>query len=56
MYPDLPRGNMEYDPTTKAALTFIFDTTKMNKILGIKLKTMEETTKDVLEDFKQRGW
>jgi hypothetical protein len=55
IYPDLPRGNTEYDATQVVHMASL-DTTKMDNILGIKIKTMAETTKDVLEDFKNRGW
>lgn len=34
----------------------VYDTEKRDNILQIKVRTMEETTKDALEDFKRRGW
>ena len=33
-----------------------YDTKKEEKLLGIKFKDIEEATRDILEDFKNRGW
>ncbi|KAF9077902.1 hypothetical protein BDP27DRAFT_1310382 [Rhodocollybia butyracea] len=33
-----------------------FDSGKSKAVLGIKYKSLEETTKDSLADFKKRGW
>lgn len=33
-----------------------YNTEKEKGILGIKFKTLEETTRDTLEDFAARGW
>lgn len=29
---------------------------KQGRLLGLKLRTKEETTRDILEDFARRGW
>jgi len=55
IYPDLPKGNPKYD-ASKAAHFSKFDSTKKDKIFGFKARTIAETTKDCLEDFKKRGW
>ena len=55
LYPKLPAGNTEYDPS-KAFYVQMFDTAKVNKILKIKFHSKEETTKDTLEEFKAKGW
>ncbi|KAF8808073.1 NAD(P)-binding protein [Phlegmacium glaucopus] len=34
----------------------VYDTSKQQRILGIKFKSKVETTKDILEDFAKRGW
>jgi len=55
IYENLSKGNTSYDP--KKHLCFVkYNAAKADKILGIKYKTMEETTKDQLADFKSRGW
>jgi hypothetical protein len=40
----------------KTSLTPRFDTSKSSAVFGVKYRTMEETTKDMLNDFKARGW
>jgi hypothetical protein len=34
----------------------IYDTAKANRILGLKYRTIEETTRDTLADYEARGW
>ncbi len=53
--PTLSAGNTSYDPS-KAKFASKFDNTRAKTVLGIKFRTVEETTKDTLEDFKARGW
>lgn len=55
IYPDLPKGNTSYKKSDAVHLVS-YDTEKKDRILQIKARTMEETTKDTLEDFKKRGW
>ncbi|RPD61332.1 NAD(P)-binding protein [Lentinus tigrinus ALCF2SS1-6] len=55
LYPKLPAGNTSYDPA-KAVHMISFDASKERKLLGIKYHTMEEMTRDTLEDFIKRGW
>ena len=33
-----------------------YDTSKEERILGIKYRTMADTTRDTLEDIARRGW
>ncbi|KAI0681948.1 NAD(P)-binding protein [Cerioporus squamosus] len=54
-YPNLPAGNTEYDPA-KATHFICYAPEKQQRLLGIKFRTLEETTKDTLDDFKARGW
>ena len=51
----LPAGNTSYDPT-KANHLIRYAPEKQQKLLGTKFRTLEETTKDTLDDFKARGW
>ncbi|KAI8986793.1 NAD(P)-binding protein [Trametes punicea] len=51
----LPAGNTSYDPQKTVHLVR-YAPDKERRLLGIKFRTMEETTKDTLEDFKARGW
>ena len=55
LYPKLPAGNTSYDPA-KAVHMLSYDTSKERRLFGIKYHTVEETTKDMLEDFVKRGW
>ena len=51
----LPAGNTSYDPT-KAVHLLRYDNRKGIATLGIKYRSIEEVTRDSLEDFKARGW
>ncbi|CCM04250.1 uncharacterized protein FIBRA_06417 [Fibroporia radiculosa] len=51
----LPAGDESYDPTSVTHM-IQFDTSKATRIFGLKLRTLEESTRDMIEDFKARGW
>ncbi|OSD07838.1 NAD-P-binding protein [Trametes coccinea BRFM310] len=51
----LPAGNKSYDPT-KAVHLIQYSPDKERRILGIQFRSLEETTKDTIDDFKARGW
>ncbi|KAJ2973760.1 hypothetical protein NUW54_g12004 [Trametes sanguinea] len=51
----LPAGNKSYDPT-KVVHLIQYSPDKERRILGIQFRSLEETTKDTIEDFKARGW
>ncbi|TBU27344.1 NAD(P)-binding protein [Dichomitus squalens] len=51
----LPAGNTSYDPS-KAVYMISHDNRKGVETLGMKYHTIDETTRDSLEDFKARGW
>ncbi|KAI0807632.1 NAD(P)-binding protein [Fomes fomentarius] len=55
LYPQLPAGNTAYDPA-KATHYIQYMPDKQQRLLGVPFRTLEETTKDTLEDFKARGW
>ena len=51
----LPAGNTAYDPAT--AVHFIrYDVAKADKLFGIKYISIQQSTKDILDDFKARKW
>ncbi|KAI0342095.1 NAD-P-binding protein [Trametopsis cervina] len=52
----LPAGNPDAD-LSKAVYQMRYSSEKAARILGItKYRTMEETTRDILAEFKKRGW
>ncbi|OJT14835.1 hypothetical protein TRAPUB_8629 [Trametes pubescens] len=53
--PKLPAGNTAYDPS-KATHLFQYAPEKERRLLGVPFRTLEQTTKDILDDFKARGW
>ncbi|KAI0827004.1 NAD-P-binding protein [Trametes gibbosa] len=53
--PSLPAGNTSYD-RSKAIFPSTYDHSRAITTLGLKFRTIAETTKDTLEDFKARGW
>lgn len=55
VYPDTPAGDESYDPA-KAVHLIKYDVAKADKILGLKYRSIEESTKDMVDDFKSRDW
>ena len=55
LYPKLPAGTTSYDPS-KAVHFISYDTSKERKLFSIKFHTIEESTKDMLDEFTKRGW
>lgn len=53
--PGVPPGNESYRPE-EAVHLIQYNTSLATKLLGIQYRTKEETTKDILEDFKEKGW
>ncbi|KAI0827010.1 NAD-P-binding protein [Trametes gibbosa] len=53
--PKVPAGNTAYDPA-KAEHFFQYAPEKERKILGVPFRTLEQTTKDTLDDLRARGW
>jgi len=51
----LSKGVSNYDPSKVTHYRY-YSTEKREKILGIKVKSKEESTRDTLADFKARGW
>ncbi|TFK23744.1 D-lactaldehyde dehydrogenase [Coprinopsis marcescibilis] len=43
-------------PDVKRVYSIRYDTAKEQEIYGLKYKSKEETTKDILQDFAARGW
>jgi hypothetical protein len=52
--PSLPKGLEDGAKDVNVPLKYITD--KEQKVLGIKHRTQEETTRDLLDDFERRGW
>ncbi|KIP01586.1 hypothetical protein PHLGIDRAFT_131196 [Phlebiopsis gigantea 11061_1 CR5-6] len=53
--PSLPAGNTSYDSAT-AAFPVKYDTSKSERTLGIKYRTIKESTADTLNQFREKGW
>ncbi|KZT73630.1 NAD(P)-binding protein [Daedalea quercina L-15889] len=54
-YPQVPVGDETYHPATATHLT-TFDTSKADRLLGVKYRTLEDSTRDIIEQFKGKGW
>ncbi|KAH9930009.1 NAD(P)-binding protein [Fomitopsis serialis] len=54
-YPNVSPRDEAYNPA-KATHQIQYDTSKAAKVLGIKYHSIEEGTKDMVEDFKARDW
>ncbi|KAF9813505.1 hypothetical protein IEO21_05542 [Rhodonia placenta] len=50
-----PVSDDSYEPS-KAVHHILYDTTKAAKLLGLKYRSIKESTRDSIEDFKARGW
>ncbi|TRM58179.1 hypothetical protein BD626DRAFT_410903 [Schizophyllum amplum] len=53
-HPKLAKGAA--NPPTSTQVNVDYDTTTVTKDLGFTFMTMEQSTKDTLEDFEKRGW
>ncbi|KAG5719284.1 putative uncharacterized oxidoreductase [Termitomyces sp. T112] len=53
-HPNLPAGYPGAGATAKPPLSY--DTSKAQRILGLKYRTKVEVTRDTLADFEKRGW
>lgn len=53
--PKLPAGSSAYDPATAQHLT-LYGTHNVDSILGMKYHNMHDTTKAILDSFKEKGW
>ena len=51
----LPTGDASYD-SSKVVYSIRYETAKSDRILGLKYRGLEEATKDLVEQFKSRGW
>lgn len=53
--PGLPAGNTAYDLKTAVYHTY-FDNSKSKRLLDLEYRTIEETTRDSVAQFKEKGW
>ncbi|KAL6299273.1 NAD-P-binding protein [Sparassis latifolia] len=53
--PSTPAGNESYKPEEAVYVTN-YNTAKAAKLLGLQYHTLEESTRDMIADFKARGW
>ena len=44
------------DPQTPTVYHVAYVPDKEQRLLGVKFRTIEETAKDTLDEFKARGW
>ena len=51
----LPAGDASYD-AANAVYAMRFDASKSKKLLGLEYRTMEQTTKDIISQFQEKGW
>ena len=54
-HPSIPAGDETYDPE-KATHQTTFDTSKADRLLGLKYLSLDESTRDIIEQFKGKGW
>ena len=53
--PSLPAGDASID-LSSIRRDIVVDGAKAKKTLGIAYRTFEETSKDIIVDFEQKGW
>lgn len=51
----LTAGNKSYDPA-KAVYMLSYDASKAAKVFGIQYINMDECTRDILAQFREKGW
>ncbi|GJE97179.1 NAD(P)-binding protein [Phanerochaete sordida] len=53
--PSLPAGNTAYSSETAVYHT-CFDNGKSKRLLGMDYRTMDEATRDIIAQFREKGW
>ena len=53
-YSEIPKGTPGAGKDINWSI--IYDSSKVRDVLGLKFKSVEEATKDTIEDYKARGW
>jgi nucleoside-diphosphate-sugar epimerase len=56
LYPDIVKDKGVPGAGKDAVHKIQYKNEKSVEVLGLKYRTMEETTRDSIEDFKKRGW
>ena len=51
----IPAGDTSYDPS-KVVHYILYDTEKESQILGFNHRKLHETTRDMLDAFRSKGW
>ena len=52
----IPKGTPSATSQDDFTWTVTYDSSKVQRILGLKFRTKQELLADTLEDFKRRGW
>lgn len=52
--PEIPLGDTSYKSPEIYPLQY--DTSRGTRLLGIPFRTKEETTRDIIANFKEKGW
>ena len=55
-FPELSARNERHDPQTPTVYYITYVPDKEQRLLGVRFRTIEETARDTLNDFKARGW
>ena len=51
----LPAGDTSYD-VSKATFSVRFNAAKSRRVLGLEYRSMEQTTRDIVTQFREKGW
>lgn len=51
----VPAGNTAYDPS-QAKHPLFYNSSKSVDVLGVKYRTIEESSIDTVKDFETKGW
>lgn len=53
--PKLPAGNPSYEPA-KAVHYIKYDVARAKKLLGLEYISIQQSAKDMVENFKEKKW
>lgn len=53
---DIPKGDPAHGSTPETVYPIRYDARKADRVLGLQYLSVQESTRDMVEDFAKRGW
>lgn len=53
---EIPKGDPAHGSTLETVYRMRYDARKADRVLGLQYRSLQESTRDMVEDFARRGW